>query len=379
MKRTVLLRWYASFGSFGVPQAAAPIAFALVALPLTGDANDGATMILAMTVAQLVGAIPLARWGRRYNTVNYVKSLILVRAIALTAVAVLAPNDVAFGWLIVAAAFAGLVNGAAYGLHRTILNHLVSPMRLPRALGIAATTNELVFVSAPVLASALGAVSPIFAIVIITVLGSGSLLLLPHVAGADRNSIDNSTPASKGRLLTPEISLWLLCTVAIGAAVAAVEIGAVTMAVDFGLEPTFAFIFPVALCIASVSGGIWVSVRNRHASPQSVLRYLLLSTVGSLLIAWHQSISLTIIGSLLVGFYLPLLATHCQLSLDRLAPAERRAEAFALLRNANAVGIIVVSMTLSFASLVTTLWVSAVLIFATALLALASFLRQRGQ
>ena len=61
-----LLRWFGSYGTFAVPQAAAPIAFSLIALPLTGSAASGAAMMLAMTIAQVLGAVPLSRLGRRF-------------------------------------------------------------------------------------------------------------------------------------------------------------------------------------------------------------------------------------------------------------------------------------------------------------------------
>src|SRR5205809_5822423 len=63
-RRWPLVRWFISSATLGVPQAAGPIAFALVALSLTGDTSGGAAMILAMTLAQVVGAIPIARLGR---------------------------------------------------------------------------------------------------------------------------------------------------------------------------------------------------------------------------------------------------------------------------------------------------------------------------
>lgn len=58
-----VLRWQAGVGSFGVPQAAAPIAFGLVALPLTGSAESGAAMVFAMTLAQVIGAVPCREWA----------------------------------------------------------------------------------------------------------------------------------------------------------------------------------------------------------------------------------------------------------------------------------------------------------------------------
>ena len=71
-----LLRWYLSFGTFGIPMAAGPIAYALAALAATGNANDGAQIVLAMTVAQVIGAVPIARLGRGLNAVRYLRLLV---------------------------------------------------------------------------------------------------------------------------------------------------------------------------------------------------------------------------------------------------------------------------------------------------------------
>lgn len=359
MLNTGLIRWYSSFGSFSIPQAAAPIAFSLIVLPLTGDAGDGAALILAMTLSQLLGSVPLARLARGRNLVRYLKLLLLVRTLALAAVALLAAAGSAFIWLVIAAGVAGLVNGAAYGLHRSVLNHFVAPGRLPRALGIAATINELVFVSAPVLASVLGAVSPVMSLALLTLLGAAPLVLLPHIPSTA--DVPDSLTA-KGRVITPAISLWLLCAAATSSTVAAVEISAVAMAINFGLSPNLGFMFPVALCIGSVAGGVWVSLRNRRPSGNMVLGYLALSTLGTGLIMWNHSLAVTMGGAVVVGFLLPLLATHYQLVLDDLAPPERRPEVFALLRNATAIGVVVISLTLTFWSLAVALATAGALI-----------------
>uniref|UniRef100_UPI003100AD9D hypothetical protein n=1 Tax=Neorhizobium sp. EC2-8 TaxID=3129230 RepID=UPI003100AD9D len=123
-----------------VPQAAAPIVFALVALPLTGDAKSGSAIVMAMTAAQVLGAVPVARLGRSYNAVTYLKFLIAIRTLALAIIAVLAACDAPFVWMIVAGAAAGLVNGAASGYMRAILTYIVEPTRMLKALGIASTS-----------------------------------------------------------------------------------------------------------------------------------------------------------------------------------------------------------------------------------------------
>ena len=361
MTRWALARWFAAFASFSVPQAAAPIAFALLALPLTGDPNSGAAMILAMTVAQLAGAVPLARFGRGRHPIRYLKALVLIRGLALSAVALLAAVGAPFATLLVAVAVAGLVNGAAYGFLRAVLNHMVSAGKLPRALGVAATLNELVFVSAPIVASALGAISPVGAVLLLTLLGSAPLVLLPRLASI---KADAAPEKVRGRVLTPRLALWLLCAVAMNAAVGAIEIGAVALAISFGFDPELGFIFPVALCVAAVSGGLWVTLRNRRPAPRAVIVYLTLATCGAVVAAWDYSVVTTLAAALLIGFFLPLLATYFQLVLDELSPADRRAEVFAMLRNANSIGLITISLTLTLWSLQTALTVAALLIVA---------------
>ena len=345
---TPLLRWFASSGLFVMPQAAAPIAFALVALPLTGDAASGAAMMLAMTLAQVVGAVPITRFGRRFSPVPFVRVLIGLRTLALVAIAVLAGIGAPFALVVSGAALAGLVNGAAFGTLRAVLNHLVPASRLPRALGIAATLNEVTFVASPVLAAALGGISPQAAVWSMVVLGMGPMFLLPRVASATAPGPERRRSRMR---LTPSIALWLTCAAASAAAISAIEIGAVSMAVSFGLPAAWGVVFPVALCVTSICGGIWVSVRNRVPRRRTVLAWLAITALGVASVGFGNSVAATVVGALLVGAVLAPLATYYSLILDRLVDPEHRAEVFALLRTASALGIITSSALISLVSL----------------------------
>ncbi|TCQ13975.1 hypothetical protein [Rhizobium sp. PP-CC-3G-465] len=153
------------------PQAAAPVAFALLALPLTGDAKSGAAIVMAMITAQVLGAVPIARLGRTYNAVSYLKLLVVIRTLAFSTITFLAALKAPFVLMIIAGSAAGFVNGAASGYMRAILNYITGPERLLKSLGIAATLNEITFVAAPVVASLLGFLSPPLAIGVVTALG----------------------------------------------------------------------------------------------------------------------------------------------------------------------------------------------------------------
>ena len=345
--RGLLLRWLASSATLNVPQAAGPVAFSLVAISLIGEASGGAAMMLAMTLAQVVGAIPITRFGRRLPAATFLRLLIVFRTLALAAVILCAHYRADFAWLMILAGLAGSVNGAAFGYLRALLNHITPASRLPRALGIAATLNELTFVLGPVAASGLGAISPVFAVVALTVFGAIPALLVPQ---AEKPYVEDM-PQAKASAVNPSILLWLACAAAGGATVASIEIGAVALALKFGYEPTMAILFTVPLCVASVAGGVWVSARNRMASRKAVLALLVFMTLGSALVALGPSLATTVIGAILIGFVLAPLATYYSLVLDQLAPPQKRPEVFALLRTANALGIIFASAVLTAVSL----------------------------
>lgn len=367
--RWPLLRWFISSGTLGVPQAAGPVAFSLVALSLTGDTSGGAAMMLAMTLAQVGGAIPIARVGRNMPLATFLRLLVAIRTLSLFAIAACAAQGVPFTLLIALAAVAGLVNGAASGYLRAVLNHLAPASRWPRALGIAATLNEVTFVLAPVAASGLGSVSPPFAVLVLAAVGAVPALLVPSTSSAHIDAVRGAT----GSLLSPAVVLWLTCAAAGGAAIAAIEIGSVALALNFGYAPTLAILFTVPLCLASVAGGIWVSLHNRLSTRKAVLIQLLVMTFGATLAALNWSVVATIIGAVLMGAVIAPLATHYSLTLDALTPPHRRPEVFALLRTANAIGVIFASAVLTIVSLSMTLIVVAGLIaVATLAVALAS-------
>jgi len=181
-------------------------------------------------------------------------------------------------------------------------------------------------------------------------------------------------------LLKPAILLWLGCTMANSAVVSSIEIGAVSLAMNYGLPPAMGFTFTVALCVASVAGGVWVSVRNRMSARSAVLAYLGLMTAGAAIIAAHGAVVVTIVGAAIVGCSLAPLGTYYSLMLDAISPPQRKAEVFALSRTANSLGIILTSATLTLTSLVVTQAVAATLIvMATLTVGIASFVRRSSR
>ena len=350
-------RWLASYATFAMPQAAVPISFALIAFPATGDAQDGALLVLAMTLAQIVGAVPVARWGSRWNAVRFLHVLVALRTAGLIAVAVLARFGVDFVWLSLAAAAAGFVNGAAYGYLRATLNHLIPADRMPRMLSAAATLNEVTFVAMPVLAATLGSFSVTAAVVAPAVLGAASLLLMPRVPGASAPAASATRSAPSGQAV-----LWLACVVATSSAVAAIEVGAVAIAVGFGMPTVWGAIFAVALCAAAVASGIAVGVCNWRMRTGWTAVALVVTAIGAVLAAVNIAVWVTLLGAVMIGAFLTPLATHYSLIFDEITPPDRRAEVFALYRTSVAVGIIIASAMTAFFSTAAALVLSAIAI-----------------
>lgn len=359
-----LIRWFSAVGMLGLPQASAPIAFAFLALAITGETAGGAGLMLAMTIAQVVGAIPTTRLGKGLRPTHYLQILLAIRSLALIATAFVAYSGIPFHWLIPFILVAGSVNGAIHGYFRAILNQLTPLHRLPRALGIASTINEISFVLGPVLATGLATRSPILTVVVLGLVGLLPAVLIPHVKSTPvEPPLETLSP-----LITPSVLLWLGSAAAVSASIAAFEIGAVALALHFGHAPAMAILFTIPLCLAAVGGGVWVSVRNRTPSRMAVLYQSAVMAGAMVLAALQLSLELTMVSAAMIGLVLAPLGTHYSLVLDRLTPSQHRPEMFALLRTANALGVIVTSGTLTLLPISAGLWVVSTIMAALTLL-----------
>jgi MFS family permease len=355
-----------------IPLSMAPITFGLAALS-QGDVNGGALMVAAMTGAEVVGAVPIAAIGRRFSATGFARLLASLRTVAFAGLALALAADASLVVLVAAASLAGVVNGALVGVLRAILNDMVAADRLPRALGVAATANELVFVSGPILASTLGGVSVIAAVGVMAIASAVPVAALPRVP---RRAVRERSRAHRGSIPLGT-GIWLFARVAMTACVASIEVGAVALAIDHGLAPRAALLFVVPLCVASVLGGVWVSVRNRRLRLPTVAAMLLLTAGAMLLIRAEAWIGAAIGGAVLVGLFLAPLATAFSLFLDDLLPDDRRIEGFALLRSSHAIGLIVASTLIAVVSLDAAFSVAAALALISVMVVTAAGMRRR--
>ncbi|WP_245441130.1 hypothetical protein [Neorhizobium sp. T7_12] len=354
------LRWAACYGLFSVPRAGAPIAFALAALTSTGDAADGAKVLAAMTTAQLLGAIPIARLGRHIDKSSFFRILIAIRMAAMLACAVACAAHASIHILIGSAAVAGLVQGAAFGYLRDAANQLVEPSRMVKTLGFGVIAAEVTFLITPIFSAALGSISAALAIGAIAIIGSTPAIVLPY--------IDQATPpiALSGKGVIPRgVEVWLACACVNAAAVSAIEIGAVSIALGLGLRPEHGAVITGTLCVASLVGSTWMSMRNRQYPAYHVLIMLSLATAGAALVTVNHSLAASLLGSAIVGAAGVPLVAYCSFEIGNRVTAEMRPEVFSLLKTATSAATILISALIGWTSIAITLNI------ATALLASA--------
>lgn len=367
-----LIRWVAVNLGTAIPQSMAPITFGLATLS-QGSANGGALMVMAMVAAQVVGAVPITAAGRRFAISIYVRILATYRTLAFVALAVAVALGAPLCVLVVAAGFAGLVNGAIFGLLRAILNDMVASGKLPRALGIAATANELVFVVGPIIASTVGVVSVTTAVGMMALASTLPVVLLPRIP----HPLPQKSRVGRRESMPLGTIVWLLASTSSSACVASVEVGALALALRYQLAPSDALFFTVPLCLASVSGGMWISIRNRRLGQRTIVLALLLIAGGALTMGLSTSVAAAIAGIVVMGLFVAPLGMSYSLSLEDILPKSRRAEGFALLRTSNSVGVIVASSAIAFGTLTTSFLVAAALALLSGIFIVATEYRRR--
>lgn len=326
-----------------VPQAMAPIAFALATVGASGDVGIGAAMMAAMTGCQIVFAFPLSRWGRSRPPVDFLRLLIIGRGSAFGLVAaaqLLGGNPIV---LVTMAGLAGMANGAIFGVFRTLLSEIIGAGQLPRAIALTATAAETVFVIGPVLAAVLGDVSgalPLFVMAGCALIPAILLRLLPPVT-APGFAIGRAGPISRA------LPIWLLCALAGSSAVACVETGAVAMALRFDRSASFGAVFAVILCLASVTGGAIITWANRSLPIVVVIGLLTIMLTGSLGLGLSPHVPGALAGTVLIGLCMAPVSTYYSIVIEQLVAPDRRSEAFSVLRAAQGSGVVLSALLLT--------------------------------
>lgn len=209
------------------------------------------------------------------------------------------------------AALAGLLAPPVGPVMRALWARLTpQPADRQRAYSLDAVSEEALFVVGPLLAGAIAlATSPATALLACAVLMSlGSTALARTTTGSTHpGSTHHETVTGGGELLGPlrltGVRWLLLVMVAVGFALAAVEIGVVARATANG-RPASAAGFLAALSIASVLGGLLWGRSQRTAGPAVLLRLLAVMALGVTLAALLPGRPLLLASLLLIGLVL---------------------------------------------------------------------------
>lgn len=351
--RSGYLRWLSGNLLSNLPQAMAPIALTLATVAMHPGFNVGAALVTAMSFSQVVFSVPLGRLGDRIGTRRFLRGVLVARAglvAVLTGGIALALDPYV---LIAVAAASGAATGAIHGAYRALLSEIVPARRLPKALALAATAGEVVFVGGPVLASVLSVPSALAPVGAMAVVLLASAFLVPRAREAhpvrDRHAPRGSIPRV--------FLVWMAAVLATGSAVALVEVGAVTIAVDLQLEPRLGAVFAVSLCIASVVGGAlatWLGPPTRTAL---VIGMLATTLAGVQCVRVADDVRVAVAGAFLVGIFLAPLMTYYSLAAETLLPARRRTEGFSWMRMSHGIALATTSLAMTMLPVESTAWI----------------------
>lgn len=337
-------RWQVSHQLSNLPQAMAPIALTLATVSMEQSFNVGAALVTAMSLSQVVFAVPLGRLGDRLGARVVLRVMLLARALLIFTLM----TGIAFEFdpyvLIALAAGSGAASGAIHGSYRTLLSDIVPAEQLPRALAVAATTGEVVFVGGPVLASALNAPGSVLPIGVMAAVLLAAALLLP----AAGSTVAHRSVQRRRGSIPPVFLVWLICALAMSSAVGLVEVGAVTIALDLGMPARLGAVFAVTLCLASVTGGLLTTWLGPPSTTAMIVGMLSTTLAGAACVGLARHVGVAIAGAVLIGIFLAPLMTSFSLASEALLPRGRRTEGFSWLRISAGVGVSATSLAITF-------------------------------
>ncbi|MFJ6382698.1 MFS transporter [Kitasatospora sp. NPDC092039] len=218
---------------------------------------------------------------------------------------------------------------------RALWPHLLPDAgRRRTALSLDSSTQGLVFVAGPLLATGFaagsGAVSAMVATAALGLLGTG-LVVTARPSRTWRPTEFTGEVHWTGPLRVPGLRVLFAALIGTGVALGAVNVLALSAA-ERHHAGWLAGVMPAALSIGSMLGGL---AYGRHAWPGAPSRHLVAASVG-FAAGWLPLLpdpvpAVAVLGAVLPGTFLAPLLTASFLTVDRLAPYGESTEAFAWL------------------------------------------------
>ncbi|MEU3599301.1 MFS transporter [Streptomyces sp. NPDC006798] len=325
-----------------LPTVMAPIAVILLVTTATGSLATGGLLGAAYSLTAAVSQPGKGRLLDRYGPVRISGPGAVLHATALLALphAVGAHRAGAVAAVVVAALTAPPLEA---GLRAMWPRILADPGERRAAVVLDSTCSGLVFITGPLLTGALAAAhGPDAALTVAAVLGlagtAGVLTSAParswHPAGQ---------PVRKsGRLLTAWLGGLVAVLTGTGLATGAMNVWAVQLA-DVNGDPALTGLVPAVFSLGALAGSVLFA---SHLHRSSARRRLITGAAG-LQAAWvvpllavhhHPATGVTVAAVAVPGLFHTVVTTSVVLTVQALAPAGRRAEAYAWLILAGGTG-----------------------------------------
>ncbi|MDT0342280.1 MFS transporter [Streptomyces litchfieldiae] len=323
------LHWSAGAQAGRLPAAMAPLAFTTLTVTTTGSYRLGALMMSVFVVAQTLGAVPTGRLLDRLGAARGVTLLACCAAAAFAALTAAARAGAPPLALLALVAAPGLIAGGLSGGFRSLLAGAVDEARIVRAVAVDAMLVDAILVAGPVLVAVLtpaGALLPLLVMAGAYAASAALMATLPLDAPPPRRERKGERPPLPLRRAVP----WFGCNFAIGHVLSTVEVAPLPLAGRLGAGPAGAAVVLAALCGASIAGSALFAWRGRPRRAGAIA-FLGCFAAGSLFLAagtggWPGLLAAVVLVGACTG---PLLTT-ASVSLQRLLPAERRAEGFSV-------------------------------------------------
>lgn len=336
-------RWSVTAQIARLPMAMTPLAFLLLATAATGNYRLGGVMIAAATIAEILVASPAGRLLDRRDPRRTASVMLIGGGVILgllTAAGELSWPAVLLVALAVVSS--GLTAGVPAGMRR-LLQHTVPDRLMTPALAVDGVAIETAVVAGPLLVAAvvpLAQVAGVGAMAVVTLAAAVLVrgLTSPQPAAELAN---NGRPGERAQLWSPSFALWLGIGLAAAQTIGLAEVSALPIAISLGGGPPTAVLFQVVLAVASAASGLLYGARSERLPGSSLQRAVILLlglSVGVVVLAVQGGYLVTAVGYLVVGACTAPLITTVLITIQKLVPANRAAEAYGMNTASTGVG-----------------------------------------
>jgi MFS family permease len=331
----------------------APLAFAVLATETTGSYRLGGLMMSVFVVAELISAGPAGRLLDRVGVARGMRVLLVLTAGALLGMVFFSPMFVVP---------AGVFGGGLSGGFRALLTGVVGEDAVDRAVAVDSMILEVVVVGGPLVVALLtpfGGVAPVAGMAASYLIAA---LFVPTASATPRSS------GHRGRL---GITSWLVSMFAFGHLLSTIEVASLPLAQRLGGGAGIAVVVVAVLTGASLLGAAlyaWLGPRMTLDRRLRATLFLSCMATGGVLVAFGGSWPVLLAGLVTVGICTGPLNASVSVHLQRMLPADRRAEGFALMFTAQAAGFALGSLSVSVLPLETVSLLGAGSAFGAALL-----------